>query len=178
MSATFLVYATKEFNRYRSLGEQAIAQLPDEGLFWQYNAESNSIAMIVQHLSGNMLSRWSDIFNSDGEKPWRERDKEFENIIQTRAELEAAWTKGWEKLLDTLKGLTDDDLERVIYIRSEPHTVMEAIMRQAGHYPSHVGQILYVGKMFLNTGWTSLSIPRNGSAQFNDQMMAGGKPGH
>lgn len=177
MSATFLAYAIKEFNRYRSLGEKAIAQLPEEGLFWQYNAESNSIAMIVQHLSGNMLSRWSDIFNTDGEKEWRNRDQEFEPVTRTRAELESAWAKGWEQLFHTLQTLSDADLERIIHIRNEPHTVMEAIMRQVGHYASHVGQILYVGKMFLNTGWTSLSIPRNGSAAFNQQMMKGGEPG-
>jgi hypothetical protein len=174
MSATFLAYAAKEFNRYRLLGEKAIAQVPDEGLFWQYNPESNSIAMIVQHLSGNMLSRWSDIFNTDGEKAWRNRDQEFERVIQTRVELEAAWAKGWDQLFETLHSLQEDDLARIIHIRNEPHTVMEAILRQIGHYPSHVGQILYVGKMFLNDGWNSLSIPRNGSAEFNRKMMTGG----
>lgn len=174
MSASFLAYATKEFNRFKTLGEKAIAQLPDEGLFWQYNTESNSIAMIVQHLSGNMLSRWSDIFSSDGEKAWRNRDKEFEAVIQTREELEEAWAKGWNQLLMTLAALTDEDLQRIIHIRNEPHTVMEAIMRQVGHYASHVGQILYVGKMFLNSGWQSLSIPRNGSEDFNRQMMSDG----
>jgi hypothetical protein len=177
MSASFLAYATKEFNRYKSLGDKAIAQIPDEGLFWQYNPESNSIAMIVQHLSGNMLSRWSDIFNSDGEKAWRNRDKEFKQVINTREELEAAWAKGWDQLFETLNTLTEVDLERIIYIRNEPHTVMEAIMRQVGHYPSHVGQIIYVGKMFLNSGWESLSIPRNGSDEFNRKMMSDGETG-
>lgn len=172
MSASFLAYATKEFSRYKTLGEKAIAQVPDEGLFWQYNPESNSIAMIVQHLSGNMLSRWSDIFSTDGEKSWRDRDKEFEPVISTREELEAAWARGWDQLFDTLNTLNAEDLERIIYIRNEPHTVTEAIMRQVAHYPSHVGQILYVGKMFLNSEWVSLSIPRNGSADFNRQMMS------
>lgn len=177
MSASFLAYATKEFNRYKTLGEKAIAQVPDEGLFWQYNPESNSIAMIVQHLSGNMLSRWSDIFSTDGEKAWRNRDREFEPVISTREELEAAWTKGWDQLFDTLNALTAEDLERIIQIRNEPHSVMEAVLRQLGHYPSHVGQILYVGKMFLNSGWESLSIPRNGSTEFNRQMMSDGDQG-
>ena len=177
MSATFLASANKEFKRYRSLGEKAIAQLPDEGLFWQYNAESNSIAMIVQHLSGNMLSRWSDIFNTDGEKEWRNRDREFEPVVQTRTELETAWEKGWEQLFDTLNSLTEADLERIISIRQEPHTVVEAVLRQIGHYASHVGQILYVGKMYLNNRWRSLSIPRNGSNAFNQQMMKGGDTG-
>jgi Protein of unknown function (DUF1572) len=177
MSASFLAYAIKEFNRYKSLGDKAIAQIPDEGLFWQYNPESNSIAMIVQHLSGNMLSRWSDIFSTDGEKPWRNRDKEFESVISSREELEAAWAKGWDQLFSTLNTLTAVDLERIIHIRNEPHTVMEAIMRQLGHYPSHVGQILYVGKMFLNSGWESLSIPRNRSDEFNRKMMSEGDAG-
>jgi len=177
MSALFLAYATKEFSQYKSLGDKAIAQIPDEGLFWQYNPESNSIAMIVQHLSGNMLSRWSDIFSSDGEKAWRNRDKEFEPVINTREELEAAWTTGWNQLFDTLQSLTADDLERIIFIRNEPHSVMEAILRQVGHYPSHVGQIIYVGKMFLNSEWKSLSIPRNGSEEFNREKTASGNPG-
>lgn len=175
MSASFLPAAIKEFNRYRALGEKAMQQLPDEVLFWQFNEESNSIAMIVQHLSGNMVSRWSDIFTSDGEKPWRNRDAEFEQILHTRAEVMAAWDKGWTKLMDTLESLNDQDLEKKVFIRQEAHTVTEAILRQLSHYPSHIGQILYIGKMAMNRDWKSLSIPRHGSDAFNEGIMSGGK---
>ena len=175
MPTSFLPAAIKEFNRYRALGEKAMQQLPDEVLFWQFNEESNSIAIIVQHLSGNMVSRWSDIFTTDGEKSWRNRDNEFEQILSNRAEVMAVWDKGWKQLMDTLESLNDEDLEKTVYIRQEAHTVTEAIIRQLSHYPSHIGQILYIGKMAMNKEWKSLSIPRNGSNAFNAGMMSGGK---
>ena len=145
---------------YKSLGEKAIAQIEDEKLFWQYNNDSNSIANIVKHLSGNMISRWTDFLTTDGEKEWRNRDGEFENDIKTRAEVIAIWDKGWDRLFKTLSELNPEDLEKIIYIRNEAHTVMEAINRQLAHYPYHVGQIVYIAKMAKNSDWESLSIPK------------------
>ena len=172
MSESFLPAVTKEFIRYKELGEKAMLQLPDEKLFWQYNEESNSIATIIKHLSGNMLSRWTDIFNSDGEKEWRMRDEEFVNDIANREDLMKIWSKGWEKLFETINSLTPMDLERIIYIRGEAHTLTEAILRQVAHYPHHVGQIIFIGKMVLNQHWQSLSIPKNSSAAFNAKTFS------
>ena len=146
--------------------------MQDDMLFWQYNPESNSVAIIVKHLAGNMLSRWTDIFNSDGEKEWRNRDAEFVNNISSREDLMAVWQKGWNCLFDTLSSLQESDLQKTIYIRNEPHTVIDAINRQLTHYASHIGQIVYIGKMVNNENWKSLSIPRNRSADFNNEMFS------
>lgn len=146
--------------------------MPEDKLFWQYNEASNSVAIIVKHMAGNMLSRWTDIFNTDGEKEWRNRDAEFVNDINSRSELMELWAKGWNCVFDTLNSLQDPDLERTIYIRNEPHTVMEAINRQLTHYASHVGQIIYIGKMVSDANWESLSIPKNKSADFNNEMFS------
>lgn len=163
-----------EFRRYKELGEKAIAQLPDEALHWQYNGESNSVAMIVKHMAGNMLSRWTDIFNTDGEKEWRNRDDEFTSQDLSRTELMELWEKGWSCLFSTLKVLNEDDLERTIYIRGEAYTVTRAILRQMCHYPHHIGQIMYIAKMVLDKDWRSLSIPRNQSVEFNRDMFSRG----
>lgn len=167
--------AIKQFEQYKALGEKTFAQLSDEQLFWQYNAESNSIGTIVKHLSGNMLSRWTAFLTSDGEKPWRQRDAEFENDITTRTELLEKWNKGWECLFNALNPLTAEDLERKILIRNEPHSVMEAINRQLTHYAYHIGQIVFIGKMVLDKNWHSLSIPKNGSKAFNKEKFEEGK---
>jgi hypothetical protein len=159
MNASYLRSVDHQFRYYQSLGEKAMVQVPDEKLFWHPNAESNSIAMIVKHMAGNMLSRWTDIFHTDGEKSWRNRDAEFVNDVETRVDLMQIWEKGWSCLFDTLGGLKETDLGRIIYIRGEAHTVTEAINRQLAHYPYHVGQIVYIGKM-ITEQWTSLSIPR------------------
>jgi hypothetical protein len=174
MSSSFLSSAIKEFHRYRSLGEKAMGQIPDDMLFWQYNPESNSVAIIVKHMAGNMLSRWTDIFNTDGEKEWRKRDAEFVNDLQSREDIMTIWHQGWNLVFQTLNSLTEQDLERTIYIRGEAHTVVEAIHRQLAHYPSHVGQIIYIGKMVCNEKWTSLSIPRNKSDEFNKEKFSKG----
>lgn len=174
MASSFLQATIKEFRKYRSLGEKAMSQVPDEALYWQYNPESNSMAMIVQHMSGNMLSRWTDMLTTDGEKEWRQRDKEFESVLKTREEVMEAWHRGWDLVMETLGQIKEEDLERTIYIRSEAHTVTEAIVRQIAHYASHIGQLVYIGKMVMNNEWKSLSIPRHGSNQFNKQMMSGG----
>lgn len=175
MNTDYLVSAIKQFEYYKQLGESTFAQVTDEQLLWQYNQESNSIATIVKHLSGNMLSRWTDLLTSDGEKEWRSRDAEFENDITSRQAILVIWEKGWKVLLDTLQALTPEDLEKIIYIRNQGHTVLEAINRQLAHYPYHIGQIVYIGKM-LASEWQSLSIPRGGSANYNTQQFL--KPPH
>lgn len=167
MPTTYLTSAQKQFLYYKSLGEKTFSQLSDEQLFWQYNPESNSIAMIVRHLWGNMLSRWTDFLTTDGEKEWRNRDAEFENGTTTRQEMMAQWDAGWTCLFDALNALTENDLDKIIYIRNMGHTVMEAINRQLAHYPYHVGQIVFIGKMLLDDQWTSLSIPRGTSDTYN-----------
>jgi Protein of unknown function (DUF1572) len=156
----YLGSVKKQFDLYRSLGEKAIAQVDDGKLFWQYNSESNSIAIIVHHLWGNMLSRWTNFLTEDGEKPSRERDAEFENVIKTREEVMEKWNAGWECFFKALNSLDPEDLDTIIYIRQEPLTVMDAINRQLAHYSSHVGQIIFLGKMILDDRWVSLSIPR------------------
>jgi hypothetical protein len=166
MHTTYLQSIDQQFRHYKSLGEKAMGQLEDEKLFWQPNAESNSIAVIVKHMAGNMVSRWTDIFDSDGEKNWRNRDAEFVNDVDTRAALMKIWEDGWACLFNTLSSMQETDLDRIIYIRNEAHTVIAAINRQLAHYPCHVGQIIYISKM-LSKDWTSLSIPRDQSADFN-----------
>ncbi|AKH93902.1 TPA: DUF1572 family protein [Elizabethkingia anophelis] len=172
----YLQSVKKQFSYYKALAEKTFAQLTEEQLFWQYNEESNSIAIIAKHLAGNMLSRWTDILNTDGEKEWRNRDAEFENDFQSKVELIEFWNKGWNIFQTTLESLKNEDLEKVIYIRNQGHTVLEAINRQLAHYPYHVGQIVFIGKMICNQNWESLSIPRNTSADYNQNMF--NKPKH
>lgn len=172
MEANFLESVKKQFAYYKLLGEKTFAQVSDEGLFWEANADSNSIATIVKHLWGNMRSRWTDIFTTDGEKEWRNRDSEFENELQTREAMLARWEEGWSCLMTTLDSLQASDLERIIYIRNQGHTVMEAINRQLAHYPYHIGQIVFLGKLLANESWQSLSIPKGDSAQFNAEKFA------
>ncbi|MXV50086.1 DUF1572 domain-containing protein [Pedobacter sp. HMF7647] len=168
----YLESISKQFEYYKLLGERTFSQLKDEQLFWKYNDDSNSIAVIVNHLSGNMLSRWTDFLTSDGEKEWRNRDAEFENNIKTRKELMDKWNEGWTCLFEAVKSLTTDDLEKVIYIRNQGHTVMEAINRQLAHYPYHIGQIIFLGKMLANNEWISLSIPKGHSQPFNEAKFS------
>jgi hypothetical protein len=166
------------FRYYKNLAERAMAQCPDEALFTNIDAESNSIAIIVKHLAGNMRSRWSDFLTSDGEKPDRNRDTEFEEPPKTRAELLELWERGWKYVFDALQPLTDADLGRTITIRNEPHSVMQAINRQMAHYAHHIGQILFLAKhlTFASAGkWQSLSVPRGQSKQFSADVAAGRK---
>ena len=165
---SYLDDVKKQFAYYKSLGEKTFAQVPDEGLFWQYNEDSNSIATIVKHLWGNMLSRWTDFLTTDGEKEWRQRDAEFDNDVQSRQALLAKWNEGWECLFVALDSLTHDDLEREVYIRNQGLTVTDAINRQLAHYPYHVGQIVFIGKMICGPSWNSLSIAKGDSKKFND----------
>jgi hypothetical protein len=166
VKTNYLESAIKQFAYYKLLGEQTFAQLPDEKLFWQFNEDSNSIATIVKHLWGNMKSRWTYFLTTDGEKEWRNRDAEFENDMSTRQEVIAKWDEGWNVLLETLRSLTEEHLDRIIYIRNQGHTVLEAINRQLAHYPYHVGQIVFIGKMSADS-WQSLSISKGASEQFN-----------
>lgn len=172
MPTSYLESVKKQLEYYKMLGEKTFAQLPEEALFQRPGPESNSIAVIVQHLWGNMLSRWTDFLNTDGEKEWRLRDAEFEDGLATRDEMMARWDEGWECLFAALTSLTEADLDRTVYIRNQGHTVMEAINRQLAHYPYHVGQIVYLGKMAKGAGWESLSIPRNRSEAYNADKFA------
>ncbi|MGB3947626.1 MAG: DUF1572 domain-containing protein [Bacteroidia bacterium] len=171
MNTNYLESVIKQFEYYKLLGEKTFAQVSDEKLFWQYNEDSNSIATIVKHLSGNMLSRWTDLLTTDGEKEWRNRDAEFENDITTKQEMIDKWNDGWKVFLETLKSLKEEDLTKIIYIRNQGHTVLEAINRQLAHYPYHVGQIVFIGKMCVNN-WNSLSIPKGNSNSYNAQKFA------
>ncbi|MPR37280.1 DUF1572 family protein [Salmonirosea aquatica] len=171
MNTSYLASSIKQFEYYKMLGEKAMAHLPDEALFWQYNAESNSIAVIVNHIVGNMLSRFTDFLTTDGEKPWRNRDAEFEDPFSSREEILSHWGKGWAQLLTTLRNLRDDQLETIVYIRNDGHTVMEAVNRQLAHYPYHIGQLVYIAKMAANENWESLSIPRNKSGDYNTRKF-------
>lgn len=170
---SILQSSLRQFRYYKSLADKAIAQVSDDSLFWQASPESNSIAILVQHLAGNMLSRWTDFLETDGEKPWRNRDAEFEQQLNTRTALLEYWEKGWHCLFDALSPLAEADLQRIVYIRNEGHTVEEAILRQLCHYPYHVGQIVFLAKMAVETGhWQTLSIARNHSSVYNDNKFS------
>lgn len=176
LSTSYLRDSIGLFHYYKKLGERAMAQCPDDALFVALDAESNSIAIIVKHLAGNMRSRWMDFLTTDGEKPDRHRDREFENPPQTRGELLEMWERGWKYVFDALEPLSEGDLARTVTIRTEPHSVMQAISRQLAHYAHHVGQILFLAKhlAFTKTGnWESLSVPRGKSAEMNAKVAAG-----
>jgi hypothetical protein len=166
------------FRYYKRLAERAMEQCPDDGLFATLDPESNSIAITVKHMVGNMRSRWRNFLTTDGEKPDRNRDTEFEDAAKSRAELMAVWGAGWKYLFDALEPLTDEDLTRTITIRTEPHSVMQAINRQTAHYAHHVGQIVFAAKHFATAKsgkWDSLSVTRGRSAQFAADVAAGKK---
>ncbi|MDB5229757.1 MAG: hypothetical protein JWN76_562 [Chitinophagaceae bacterium] len=171
MYSDYLDSVIKQFEYYKMLGEKTFKQLRDEDLFRMPGKEDNSIAVIVKHLSGNMLSRWTDFLRSDGEKEWRNRDAEFENDISGRDELLRLWNEGWQVFLNTLRSLRAEDLDKTIYIRNQGHTVVEAINRQLAHYPYHVGQIVYIGKMYA-VNWHSLSIAKGDSKQYNEHKFS------
>ncbi|GAB3235404.1 DUF1572 domain-containing protein [Hymenobacter seoulensis] len=172
MTTDYLTSVRKQFEYYKLLGDNTFRQLPDEALFWQVNPESNSIATIVKHLWGNMLSRWTDFLTTDGEKEWRQREAEFDNDLQSRADMLAKWEEGWQCLFAALDSLTPANWDQLVYIRNQGHSVTEAINRQLAHYPYHVGQIVFIGKMVQAGAWQSLSIPRGNSAAFNADKFA------
>lgn len=162
MNNEFLRSVKKQFNDYKALGEKTFSQLSDEQLFWRYNEESNSVATLVKHMWGNMLSRWTDFLTSDGEKDWRKRDEEFENDLKGRKEMLDKWNEGWACLFKALDSLTEDDLGKEVFVRQKPLTVTDAIHRQLTHYVYHVGQIVYIGKMLRDDQWVTLSVPKKG----------------
>lgn len=172
VDTAYLESVKKQFLYYKTLGEKAIEQLEPEQLFVSVNEDTNSIATIIKHISGNMLSRWTDFLTSDGEKKWRNRDTEFENDLQSKEEVLEVWNKGWNVFLDTLNNLKPEQLSDIIYIRNEGHTVIEAINRQLAHYPYHVGQIVFYAKQLKNSSWESLSIPKNKSGNYNAEKFA------
>ena len=164
----YLEDALRTFRDYKKLGERALAQLSDEDFFRTIDDASNSIAIIVKHMAGNMLSRWTDFLTTDGEKPNRNRDMEFVMLPETtKDDMIAFWEKGWKCVFNAIESLTPDDLLRTVAIRGQDHTVVQAINRQIAHYANHVGQIVYLAKHFKAADWQTLSVPKNRSAEFN-----------
>ena len=172
MTNSYLNSILKQFEYYKSLGEKTFDQLSEEQLFWKSDSEANSIAIIVKHIAGNMLSRWTNFLKEDGEKSWRNRDGEFENSFHTKDDVLNAWDQGWKCLFDALDQVNDDNLESIIYIRNHGHTVTEAINRQLSHYSYHVGQIVFIGRMLKKEDWVSLSVPKNQSKEYNKEKFA------
>ena len=174
LAAHFLEDALAVFRKYKTLGEEAMAQLTDEELFARIDGEANSVALLVKHLAGNMRSRWTDFLTADGEKADRDRESEFVLAPETtRAELSGWWDEGWGHVFAAVEPLAPADLARTVMIRQEPHTVLKAINRQLTHYAYHVGQIVLLAKHFKSADWKSLSIPRGGSEAFNRSLRDG-----
>jgi hypothetical protein len=161
------------FRQYKSLAERAMSQVPDDGLFEALDAESNSIAITVKHMAGNMRSRWTNFLTSDGEKPDRNRDSEFEAPPETREALLRMWEAGWQHVFTALEALSDADLGRTVFIRGEAHSVMQAINRQVAHYGQHIGQIILLAKHYAGDRWTAVTIPRKRSAEYNQKVASG-----
>ena len=164
-----------QFEYYKVLGEKVFDQLGEEDFFWQYNIESNSIAIMVNHLYGNMKSRWSEFLTTDGEKEWRNRDLEFENILTTKNEVLKKWNEGWNCLFTALNSINEDNFDQEIYIRNQSHSIVEAINRQLAHYSFHIGQIVFLGRMIKGHSWINLSLPKGKSAEFNKTKFSKGK---
>jgi hypothetical protein len=163
----YLDTAIRRLKYYKHLGEQAFEQLDEKDFHFQPSSESNSIAIIIQHVAGNMLSRWTNFLTDDGEKEWRHRDDEFEIHPYSKKQLIELWEQGWNCFIHTLQSLNEDDLLKIVYIREESLTAIDAINRQLAHYPYHIGQLLYIGKIIKNSSWKSLSIPKGRSEYYN-----------
>ena len=170
-TTSYLEDALAVFRQYKKLAERAMEQVTDEQLFLAANEESNSIAVIVKHMAGNMRSRWTDFLTTDGEKPDRNRDSEFMDPPRTWAELSQMWDEGWACLFGALEPLREEDMTRTVMIRGEAHSVMQAVNRQLAHYSYHVGQIVLLAKQFSYEKWTALTIPRNKSEEFNRKVQ-------
>jgi len=166
----FLKDSIKRFKYYKDLGDKTFAQVDESAIFFQPSTESNSIAVIVQHMYGNMLSRWTNFLTEDGEKEWRKRDAEFEVMRCSKQDILSFWNDGWKCMFDTPESLQPSDLIKTVTIRTEPLTVYDAILRQLAHYPYHVGQIVYLGRLVKNNEWKSLSIPKGDSAAYLDSI--------
>ena len=172
INSNYLENVKNQFLYYKTIGEKAINQIDEDQLFVSLNQDNNSIAVIVKHLSGNMLSRWTEFMTTDGEKDWRNRDAEFVETITTKQELLEIWKKGWNCFFDALNSIQPEQLSTLIYIRNEGHTILEAINRQLAHYPYHVGQIVFYAKMLKTSYWESLSIPKNKSNNYNSDKFS------
>ena len=172
INSNYIESIKKQFLYYKIIADKAMEQLESEQLFAVANENSNSIAVIVKHLSGNMISRWTDFLTTDGEKEWRNRDAEFTETIKTKEYLLNAWENGWHCLFNTIDYLKSEDLSTIIYIRNEGQTVVEAINRQLAHYPYHIGQIVFYAKMLKQSQWNSLSIPKNKSNDYNTDKFS------
>jgi hypothetical protein len=168
----YLESTRKQFDYYKLLGEKSFDQLQDEDLLWQFNQDSNSIAVMVKHLAGNMLSRWTNFLSEDGEKSWRNRDGEFEGTIQNKKELLEAWNEGWTCLFEAMDSVSESNFDQVVYIRNQGHSITEALQRQLAHYAYHVGQIVYTARMIKGSEWQSLSIPKNASLAYNQEKFS------
>lgn len=168
----YIVNSIKLAQYYRKLGNLTFDQLNEDDIHWAAGDSSNSIATIVKHLRGNMLSRWTNFLTEDGEKTWRQRDAEFEDDIVSKAEMISKWNEGWNCFLGALESLTEEDLDKTIYIRNEGQSVIDAIQRQLAHYPMHVGQIVYAAKILKRDDWKSLSIPKEGSKAYNEKKFS------
>lgn len=168
---SYLKLATDNFKSIKNQAERAMEQLDIKELHFSPNEETNSIAIIAKHMSGNLKSRFREFLTTDGEKPDRNRDGEFEGTFGTREDLLSHWNDGWTVLFQTLSQLSEENLEQTVYIRNEPHTAIEAIQRQIVHQATHAGQIVFLAKMIKNVEWNTLSIPKGNSQQFNDKMM-------
>lgn len=172
LASEFLSSVVKRFQEQKALGDKTFAQLNDKHMLVQPNDSSNSIGIIIQHLHGNMLSRWMYFLTEDGEKPWRKRDAEFEADALTKNDLLHLWDDGWRTLMSALESLTEDDLLKTVTIRSQPLSVVDAINRQLAHYSYHVGQIVYIGRWLKDSEWECLSIPKGGSDEANKRIRA------
>jgi len=175
MDLSYIPSVIKQFEYNKSLGDKTFNQLTKEQLFWQFNDESNSVATLVKHISGNMLSRWTNFLTEDGEKPWRKRDEEFINSYTTKKEMIADWEKGWQCLFENLHKIIPENSDKIVYIRNEGHTITEAINRQICHYSYHIGQIVILGKMTKNTDWQTVSIAKNASKSYNEEKFSQNK---
>lgn len=167
----YIKSALFEFQRYKTLGDKTFEQLEDKDIHWVYNEYDNSIAIIVKHITGNMLSRWTNFLTEDGEKRWRNRETEFEDSYDSKSKMVAAWENGWQCLFDALASVNSENFNSSIKIRNESHTIFEAVNRQLAHYANHVGQIVYIGKMIKNNEWTSPSIPKGKSVDYNNNKF-------
>lgn len=170
-SENYLSSARFEFNRYKILGDKTLAQLDENDIHWKYGESDNSISLIVKHMSGNMLSRWTNFLIEDGEKVWRDRETEFQHPPNSKAEVLAAWENGWQCLFDALNSLNAENFNNRIKIRNEEYTIIEAVNRQLAHYANHVGQIVLLGKMMKGSDWVSLSITKGDSSRFNTEKF-------
>ncbi len=172
METSYLESVIKQFDYYKSLGDKTLEQLNFGEIQKEFVKDSNSIAIIVKHIAGNMLSRWTNFLTEDGEKTWRHRDSEFIDSFQTKAEVLLYWNKGWNCLFDAIRPLQTNQLGDIIYIRNQGHTITEAINRQLAHYAYHVGQIVFLGKLLKGNEWVSLSIPKGQSATYNQEKFS------